>query len=1024
MSDNGLDVGEVSAVLAIKDGFSSVLAAAKGALGNVRDAVRDAASSFRSELGDKSAESVESLNAKILSARATVQQLKLDLNANRSMPTLFAATQAELDEASRALKDLEGQLKATRGAGDETGSGLKAALENPLEAGKDLAKTIGSDLLGALGPTGVVVGAVAAGLAVLGGVMVEIAAHARETAAKIHDMYEVTGESVPSISAMKFAVEAAGGSLDQLKNVSFQLEQRMENSGKKVAEGLGAIGISFDEFRKMNPDQRMLAISEGFRNAGDDVNKAAAAMDIFGKQGRDMLPILTKPLQELTDQARELGLTMSQKDAEAAEEFELKLNTVKATASALWTQIGLNISAMDMLTYAWERGKLAVANIVATVIDAAKGFGWFGAAIDQVRGKLDDLPVSTKEIDERTKSLQKTMLDRTAFKAITLDTQEVKDATKRLDAEVRQSIETHKKAEAAAKSHADAVKAATDALYGNSKGNENAYEAMRKVIAAGTDDVDVKRRIVDQIDKIKAAHGAIPADLKTWHDANVDLSTTYTTLKGKVLDINAAIAASPPIKLAVGSLKPFIDDAKQVAERVDVINDKGVGMSGTVSTIGANLKDVGAIAQPSLKSLMDGLTTSQKVAVTFSNTLKQVPDLLISAFTGGGNFEGAIKGLATSLSKNLFSDGGPLASVSKSVGTMATNLTSSLGSTISGVIGKTAAAALPMVGALVGPAISLIGKLFSNAEKQINPLRQSFIDAAGGLGVLNARAHDAGVTLDAVLNAKNPEQYKKAIDDLNGALKFQDAAMQTLKDTAAKYKFSIEELGPAMQKQNLSEQAQSIYKDWEVLRTGGVDITAVGREMASSINDFVSQSKAAGQDVPANMRPILQAMIEQGKLVDANGNAYTSLEDAGITFSDVMTQAMHDVANEVKKLTDAITRGLTPSLLGIPTQVTTRVVTKYENEFVDSQRPVTDDLYAPTYGPEVFVPTPRKAIIGTDGGEVVLHKSTYDQMQSGGGGNSKELRDEISGLRRDFRNSIPQLIANAMAVALVKQGAV
>lgn len=61
---------------------------------------------------------------------------------------------------------------------------------------------------------------------------------------------------------------------------------------------------------------------------------------------------------------------------------------------------------------------------------------------------------------------------------------------------------------------------------------------------------------------------------------------------------------------------------------------------------------------------------------------------------------------------------------------------------------------------------SLFGKLFGNPEKEINPIRQAFVDAAGGLDALNKHAHEAGVTLDALLNAKNAKQYQAAIDDL------------------------------------------------------------------------------------------------------------------------------------------------------------------------------------------------------------------------------------------------------------------
>jgi hypothetical protein len=213
--------------------------------------------------------------------------------------------------------------------------------------------------------------------------------------------------------------------------------------------------------------------------------------------------------------------------------------------------------------------------------------------------------------------------------------------------------------------------------------------------------------------------------------------------------------------------------------------------------------------------------------------------------------------------------------------------------------------------------IQLIGRLFHNAEKDVNPLRQAFIDTAGGLAALNARAHDAGVTLTAMLNAKNPEAYTKAINDLNAALKFQDDAMATLDATVQKYGFTIEELGPALQRQGLDKQAQGIFQDWTVLNAAGIDTVAIASRMADSINAYVRQAVAMGIEVPAAMRPMLQTMIDQGQLTDAAGNKITSLEDSGISFATTMSEGFKSVVEEVKKLTDAITRGLGTAITNV-----------------------------------------------------------------------------------------------------------
>lgn len=90
-----------------------------------------------------------------------------------------------------------------------------------------------------------------------------------------------------------------------------------------------------------------------------------------------------------------------------------------------------------------------------------------------------------------------------------------------------------------------------------------------------------------------------------------------------------------------------------------------------------------------------------------------------------------------------------------------------------------------VVSGIVG-GIEVITKLFHDAEKEINPIRQAFVDAAGGLDALNKHAHEAGTTLDQFLNAKNPEQYKAAIDALNKSFADLDAHIKNVHDGLTK----------------------------------------------------------------------------------------------------------------------------------------------------------------------------------------------------------------------------------------------
>jgi hypothetical protein len=285
-------------------------------------------------------------------------------------------------------------------------------------------------------------------------------------------------------------------------------------------------------------------------------------------------------------------------------------------------------------------------------------------------------------------------------------------------------------------------------------------------------------------------------------------------------------------------------------------------------------------------SLRDGL----------SGVLQGIPQTLANAFTGGGGFGGAVQSIATQLG-------------------------STLGSTIGKTIGMLGSFGGPIgaaIGSLAGPLVGLFGKLFDNPEKKVNPIRQAFVDAAGGLDQLNRRAHAAGVTLNAVLDAKTPEQYKKAIEDLTAAFEFQDNAMRTLDATVKKYGFTIEELGPALQRQNLDKQAQELFQDFKVLTAAGIGIDTVLARMGDSINAFVADALKTGTEIPAAMAPMLQRMVEMGTLVDANGNVITDLEAAGVKFALTMSEGFQALIGEVQKLTEAITRGLGLAIETIP----------------------------------------------------------------------------------------------------------
>lgn len=429
------------------------------------------------------------------------------------------------------------------------------------------------------------------------------------------------------------------------------------------------------------------------------------------------------------------------------------------------------------------------------------------------------------------------------------------------------------------------------------------------------------------IEKLARMYGLTEAQVSALKEADDDESAALRRQVGHMQEAASALAKLTNVR----------------RESVSVLEEARPRQTIDVATLIAQNR----AKVPSLMALLKGDVRDFFDNGTFSQTV-------IQGLTGGGGLKGGVEAAASSIGAK-FTD------------TLGASLSKGLG----GTLGKTLGSLIGPIGAFAGPllskAVSAIGKLFgNNAEKKINPIRQQFVDAAGGLGELDKRAAAAGVTLRAMLDAKNPEQYKKAIDELNASLQFQDAAMATLDETVKKYGFSLEELGPTLQRQGLDKQAQALFQDFKVLTSAGIGTDTVIGRMGDSINEFVHDALKTGTEIPAAMAPMIQRMVEMGILTDENGNVIGDLESAGVRFAETMTQGFANVVQAVQKLTEAIARGLGLAIENIPDpQVEGHVTWKVD--------PVPGDYtkYQQDWLPNTQAPIPMAA-----GGDFMVRRPT------------------------------------------------
>ena len=162
------------------------------------------------------------------------------------------------------------------------------------------------------------------------------------------DMSARTGASAEELSALGYAAKMTGSDMGAVEKALRKLQQ----SGKVLA-GTTAT-------------QSLIAYADQIASIQDPSKRAEMAIKLFGKSGVMLLPMLangSQGLQDMADQAADLGLIMSSDDAAAADTFGDAIDNLMMSIGGIQNRIGATLA--PMLTDLVNR----VTDVVITVSD-------------------------------------------------------------------------------------------------------------------------------------------------------------------------------------------------------------------------------------------------------------------------------------------------------------------------------------------------------------------------------------------------------------------------------------------------------------------------------------------------------------------------------------------------------------------------------------------------------------------------------------------------------------------------------
>jgi hypothetical protein len=240
-----------------------------------------------------------------------------ELSFNELQSTMKKVAQAEKLQAQ-----LEGMAQATGDAGNAAGAAAPKVDEVGKEtkkAGKE-AEDFGEKSKGGFLK---MAGAVAAGQLAAEAAMAGIRAAinlakasidefgaALDLGGRLSDLAARTGEAEGNLLLLERAFQNSGAGAEQVGPAINKLQRFMEEASNGAAaqvDTMDRLGLSYDELAGKTPTEQLEIFAKRISSIEDPTKRAALAMDVFGRSGGELLPLLTNFSGELGTAQGQLG---------------------------------------------------------------------------------------------------------------------------------------------------------------------------------------------------------------------------------------------------------------------------------------------------------------------------------------------------------------------------------------------------------------------------------------------------------------------------------------------------------------------------------------------------------------------------------------------------------------------------------------------------------------------------------------------------------------------------------------------
>ena len=180
--------------------------------------------------------------------------------------------------------------------------------------------------------------------------LVSLGANSLDAADNIEKLGRKTGATTEFLSEMRLGLSQSAVSQGEFETALRKINKSSQDASDGLSTQVRAfekLGISVDDFQRLNTDQKFIALSEAISRVEDPSVRTQAAMDIMGRSGESLLTVMeggAAGIAAYREEAVALGQSLSEDQVQGAAAANDALDKLSKSISGSFQQVILQYS--------------------------------------------------------------------------------------------------------------------------------------------------------------------------------------------------------------------------------------------------------------------------------------------------------------------------------------------------------------------------------------------------------------------------------------------------------------------------------------------------------------------------------------------------------------------------------------------------------------------------------------------------------------------------------------------------------